>query len=93
MHLKDCFRSSQSNPALLLSATVGALEMTDPLMSGTGPGIKCLPKIKITTEHKKRQEIQYSGLFIYQRSICLVFKSSKFYLTEPSCSFAVVLFD
>lgn len=47
--------------ALLLSGTVGELEMKDALMSSAGPGRMCLPKIKITTEHKRGREIDYQG--------------------------------
>lgn len=84
--------SSQSNMALLLSGTVGALEMKETLMSGAGPEIMRLPKIKITTEHKRGRKIDIRDCFVSK--VCHIFKSSEFYLIELSCSwvshFAVV---
>lgn len=52
--------SPQSNMAPLLSGTVGALEMKDALMSGAGPEIMRLPKIKKTPQ---RTQNRYQGLF------------------------------
>lgn len=68
--------------------------MMDPLMSGAGPEIKCLPKIKNHRRTQERARTTIPGtIFLYQRFVCLVFKSSEFYLIELSCLFAVVFFS
>lgn len=56
--------------APLLSGTVGALEMKDALMSGAGPEIMSLPKIKKNaTEHERGRKIDVRDCFVSK--VCL----------------------